>query len=140
MDGDEGDVVTAADVAALNSAAIDRSATLARLTGAGLVVVGTVAALGWLWMSVRTQQQLEDGMFVGFGETEQVDAEVRLDQFAINLWMIGAAAAVVGLGAAMRVLADYAQARAGGSITGFQVGDRFTDEGLDEDLELEPDL
>src|SRR5690606_13606715 len=41
--------VTAEDVAWLNRRLLIRSAGFARTTGVGLVIVGVVGAVGWLW-------------------------------------------------------------------------------------------
>lgn len=93
---------------------------------------------------VRNQQLLDDGGFVRVG-TEmggggpEPTAKDRLDAFAPGFVNLVFAVLAIGAGAATRVLADYAQARVGSSITGFQVGDRFPDDERNEDLELEAD-
>lgn len=114
------DVVTADDVVALNRASVERSAAISRLIGSGLVVVGAVVALAWLWTAVRLQQKIGDERF----RSEDTGLD-RLDLFAANLGPLALAALALGFGAALRLTADYTQTRVGGSTTGFVVGDRF---------------
>jgi hypothetical protein len=114
-------LVSADDVAALNRASVDRSAAIARLIGSGLVVIGVVVTLGWVWVAVRTQQQLDDTSL-------DVEFKHRLDTFAANLSILAVAALTVGVGAAMRLIADYSQTTVGSSVTGWVEGDRFPDD------------
>ena len=127
MDSD--DVVTQADVEHLNRAAIERAAAIVRLTGSMLVVVGVLGTLGWLWVMVRSQTQATPvGFFFDDDGSADPDLVERFDAFANTLTYLLFAGFVLGLGVLARLAADVAQSWAGGSITGFAVGDRLPDD------------
>ena len=126
MDSDDG-LLNSADIATLNTAAVERAAALARLVGFALVVLGGVGAIAWAWVAVRTQDRVTS-VDVTFGsEASPVGLSIsdRIDLLAQSVGLLLTAGALVGLGLLLRLAADYAQSRAGGSITGFRVGDRF---------------
>ena len=129
---DQGDdVVTASDIAALNAAAVARAAAFARIAGTVLVVAGLVGVAAWLWMAARSQQYLDDdgGGFsaVGFVQDDPSWLD-RLDVLSTTITLGVSAVLAVGAGVLMRLAADYAVARTGGSLTGFQVGDAMPPE------------
>jgi hypothetical protein len=120
-------VVTESDVANLNRRTVERSASIARSAGTVLVVVGAVGVAAWVWIAVRTQDR---GGMVQYGLVEDLELpglsiSERIDLFAGSLSLLMFSAAVVGVGLFLRVAGDYGQTRVGGSVTGFQVGDRL---------------
>jgi hypothetical protein len=123
-------IITADDIAALNRAAVARAAALARLAGSVLVVIGAVGVAAWLWLVARRLGVAGDNPFAGvfftYGDFEfDLSFADRLDlvadAFPNLLWAAGAA----GLGFGLRLVADYAVARTGGTLTGFEVGDQL---------------
>jgi hypothetical protein len=123
VSSDSPDVITADDVAGLNRTAVTRSAALTRIAGTALIVVGVVALAAAIWVSVRTQQHL-DGRY-NFDETDSPSFLDRVDAFSqtFSVWSL-AGLALAG-GVVLRLFADYAVARSGGSITGYEPGDRL---------------
>jgi hypothetical protein len=127
------DLVTEADVAGLNRAAIARTTAFARLAGNAGIVIGAVAALGWAWLTVRTQGEIGDAnVTFGGGPPSDADLSDRIDLVVTSLPLLIYAALVAGVGMTLRLGADYAEARTGGSLTGLDVGDELL-EGDDED-------
>lgn len=119
--GDAG-TLTAADLAVMNRMAVARAAAFVRIAGTVLAVVGAVGLGGWLWLAVRYQQQAGLG-FDGWPGGSGPSPVERVDQFVGTIYVGMEAALVVGIGLLARLGADYAVARTGGSLTGFQVGD-----------------
>lgn len=129
---EQSDVLTADDVRDLNRMTIRRSASWVRLAGLAIVVVGVLAVLGWLWTAVRTQQELGGvGDFPGFGasgsEASLVD---RLDLFAPFLGNLALGAIAIGFGLLLQLAAGFMLDRAGGSLTGFEAGDTFSEDDI----------
>jgi hypothetical protein len=131
----ESDTVTPDDIATLNGMAVERSAVFARTAGAVLVLVGVIGAAAWLWYSVRTQLRLDDDQFSAtpFGGPG-VSLADRIDVLSGYVDPVVWSALAAGVGLGLRVLADYAVARTGGSLTGFQIGDDLASD--DDDLTL----
>jgi hypothetical protein len=132
-------ILTDQDIAELNRSAIDRSATIARIGGGVLVVVGALGVLAWLWAFARTQAQADSFTFV-FGPedtSESPGIADRLDLAANSVGLLLSAFLVVGLGLLLRSASEYFQARMGGSITGFVTGDHLEDN-EDPDIGLLP--
>jgi hypothetical protein len=129
------DLVTEADVAGLNRAAIARTTAFARLAGTVGIAIGAVAALGWVWLTVRAQGEIGDATNVSFGGGPPSDPDFtdRIDLVVINLALLIYAALVAGVGMALRLGADYAETRTGGSLTGLDVGDELLQADDDED-------
>jgi hypothetical protein len=125
MDQDE--IVTEADVDEINRSALDRSAAIGRLGGSVLVVIGVVGALTWLWLTVKQQMDASDlGFSGGFipGEDEAGPTLAdRVTLFSSYFGLLLSASVAFGLGLLLRMLGDYGQIEAGGSITGLAVGD-----------------
>lgn len=124
------DVVIESDVENLNRVAVERSASIARIAGSVLVVIGAVGVAGWAWITVRTQDRAGPVQF-GLGEdfdAPDVSLSERIDLFTASLSLLLSSAVVVGVGLFLRFAGDYGQTRVGGSVTGFRVGDRFGDE------------
>jgi hypothetical protein len=124
------DRVTAQDVRNLNRASVERAAAIARLAGTAIICIGLVILLAWGWLLVRSQMNLEGGFFsFSFdGEPEDPGFKERLDAFASFTTVLAEAAVVTALGVGLRLLADYAQTRVGGTVTGFVEGDAFGDD------------
>ncbi len=122
------DRVTADDVSRLNRDAIDRAASLVRLAGGALVVVGLVGVALWLWAFCR-QQGLVGDTPGQFRVQSDPDLALRLDLATSTFSLLVSAALSLGLGCALRLMADYAVARTDGSLAGVEVGDVIPPEG-----------
>jgi hypothetical protein len=137
-----GDTIGVDDVARLNNMAVERAGAFARMAGVALIVVGAIGVAGWLWISVRQQQLIDDaeGGRFGFGEGDPslVDRIDSLVEYVIFLpWSV----LTIGAGFGLRLAADYAAARHGGSLTGFSIGDPVPGGGLSHDpqaIEVDP--
>ncbi len=131
----ESDTVTPDDIATLNRMAVERSAVFARIAGTVLVLVGVIGTAAWLWYSVRTQLRLDDDQFSAtpFGGPGLSLAD-RIDVLSGYVDPVVWSAVAAGVGLGLRVLADYAVARTGGSLTGFQIGDDLASD--DDELTL----
>jgi len=117
------DRFTATDVRALNRASIERSAVIARIAGTLAIAVAVIVAAGWLWQTVRLQQRAGGDFTVFDGSSTDIEFVDRVDVFIASLGLLGTAALVAGLGFGLRLVADYMQDRAGGTVTGFVAGD-----------------
>ena len=122
--------ITEADIAGMNRKFVTRAAAFARRAGACIVILGALALAAWGWNTVRFQQQLGDSCsdssplgIVDGGDC--VGALRRTDALAAGFSTAALAAATIGIGFTMRLLADYSDARTGGSISGFQPGDQI---------------
>jgi hypothetical protein len=114
--------VTAADVAGLNQPVVARAAKLTHRAGAALVVVGALGVLAWAWITLRGLGLLGDS-FAGFGDTPDFSFDDRVDLIAGYFSVLLYASLVAGAGLGLRLLADYAVTRTGGSLTGVQEGE-----------------
>lgn len=121
-----GDIVTSEDVIVLNRAVVARAAGFARLGGTAVLVVGGLGLAAWVWVTVRQQQMAEDTMVLAPG-SEDLSFGQRVDLVANTYVYLIYAAVAVGVGLALRLVADYAVARTGGSLTGFEPGDTLPD-------------
>jgi hypothetical protein len=138
------DTVTAADIATTNAMMVARAASFARIAGTALVVVGTIGALAWAWLTVRIQQRLSgvpmSSAFDGLDlDSPSPSLLVRSDAVSGTATLLMGVALAVGLGVFFRLSADYAVARTGGSLTGYQVGDELPAAAADPDAELTVD-
>lgn len=80
-----------------------------RYGGSALVGLGVVGALTWLWSVVRSQFGDESPIFHVDGRSW----EFRIDAFATHLPLVIESAVVIGVGLALRLVADYTASRAG---------------------------
>ncbi len=120
--------MTTADVTGLNRAAMARTTAYTRMAGTAAIVIGAVAAVGWAWLTVRTQGQIDNGNVTLVGaEPPNLDLADRLDVAINSLVLLVYAALVAGLGFALRLGVDYASARTGGSLSGLEVGDELAE-------------
>jgi hypothetical protein len=128
--------VTSEDVDDLNRQALDRSSAIARIGGTVLVIIGILGALAWLWLTIRAQQEAQPAEFDTFGDQAPPDISLgeRITLVTTYLSMLLWASVAAGLGVFLRVVADAGQTYAGGSITGFQVG-----QSLVHEIELDDD-
>jgi hypothetical protein len=132
----DGEVRTTDDVADLNIQSVARSGVILRLVGTMLVVAGAVGVIAWLWLEVRTQQRITSGPLsfnAANGTATGLDLADRIDAFTDSISSLLLSTLVVGVGVASRLVADYAIARSGGSLTGFNAGDTVTDHELTAD-------
>jgi hypothetical protein len=121
--------VTPEDVDELNRQALNRSSAIARVGGTVLVVVGVLGALTWLWLTVRSQQNAQPAEFIGLGddiEIPDVSLGERITLLSTYFTTLLFSALAAGLGLFLRVVADAGQTFAGGSVTGFQVGQQLS--------------
>jgi hypothetical protein len=123
--------ITDEDIVELNRATVLRAAAFASIGGSVILAAGVVGALAWLWLTVRNQQHIEGSVF-GFGDSEDAAFVDRVDAFASYMPMLMYASLAVAAGFGLRMLSDYAVVRTGGSLTGFEVGDRI-DEIIEDD-------
>jgi len=114
--------VTATDIDRLNRTAVARGARLAHVAGTGLLVLAGILFVGWLWAFAREQGLLpnSDGPF---RFASHPDGTVRIDLAISTLSLLASAGILTGLGSGLRLIADYATARTGGSLVGIEVGD-----------------
>jgi cytoskeletal protein RodZ len=132
--------VTADDVASANRETLSRATAVARIAGIGLIVIGVVGLAAWLWFLVRQQQDLNSNRGVdAFGQPapsagfrDRIDAAIN--SITLLLW----ATLTLGGGFALRLLGQYSFAQAGGSLTGFEVGDTLPSEDSDEAMSVTP--
>jgi hypothetical protein len=120
------EILTADDITALNRQAIVRAAAFSRLAGTALVIAGAIAMAAWLWLAVRQQQIVDDAEFSA--PLSSLDRDVsfvqRLDLLAGQVTLAMWAVVAVGVGLGLRLVADYSVARTGGTLTGYEPGDR----------------
>jgi hypothetical protein len=137
---DENEILTADDIAGLNRQAVLRAAAFTRLAGAALVIAGVLAIIAWGWIVVRDQLRLDDyddfapipvsssmddsGPLLDIEGAFDVSFADRVDVLLGRLGFTLTAVVAVGAGLGLRLFADYSVARTGGSLTGFEPGDR----------------
>jgi hypothetical protein len=136
---DENEILTADDISGLNRQAVVRAAAFTRLAGAALVIAGAVAIVACGWIVVRDQLRLddydaldpvaaqtpaEDGPLFDFDGAFDVTFADRVDVLVGRIGFALTAVVAVGVGLGLRLVADYSVARTGGSLTGYEVGDR----------------
>lgn len=104
---------------------------MVRQTSQGLLAVGLLLALGWLWNVVRYQQLLSDSFGSSFGVEVGLGADLpwtqRVDAFVGSVPFLGHAAVVVGLALALRRYAETVTLRVGANLTPWEVGDRINE-------------
>lgn len=123
------DSVTATDIDRLNRTAVARGAQVARRAGTALLVLASIILLGWLWAFLRQQGLLGGGDEGPFRFESHPDASARVDLTVSTISFLASAGILMGLGCGLRLIADYAAARTGGSLVGVQVGDLIPPEG-----------
>lgn len=135
MTGDEDEnTITAEDVEWANRTMLVRAAGFTRNAGTVLRVVGAVGAAAALWTTVRYQQDIGDRSdFSGEPDVTLMD---RLDQFSATYGLLVAPVIGVAVGLALRLMADYAVVRVGGSLSGFEVGHRLPPNPGDQNEQL----
>lgn len=130
--------LTASDIATMNRVAIVRAAAFTRIVGSAMIVVGLMGTATWLWLTVRTQQRLQASLFgfdVPIGAPEPTEPSLldRLDAVPPTAVLLLLAVMALGAGTLLRLVADYAVARTGGSLTGFEVGDVLPPDDSEDD-------
>jgi hypothetical protein len=127
-----GEPISESEIIELNSRAVERSSIIGRYLGSALLVVGSIGAIGWAWLTVRSQLNYGPiGYGIGNLDVPSPSFTERIDVAANGLSMLLAASVAVGVGMLLRVASDYAQARVGGSITGYRAGDAFPEDAED---------
>jgi len=130
--------ITNADIAELNDRQLVRSSLQVRLASNALFGLAALLAAGWFWTLWRLESRLAGTMdvgLVGLGSpfADEVGASpslaLRIDALANTLGMLAYAGIVAGLAIALRFYADAANARHGGSLTGWNVGDTIEERG-----------
>lgn len=115
--------VTATDIDRLNRTAVARGAQLARRAGTALLVVGAIVLAAWLWAFLRQQGVLGGGDEGPLRFERHPDATARVDLTVTTISLLASAGILLGLGSGLRLIADYAVARTGGSLVGIEAGD-----------------
>jgi hypothetical protein len=123
------DSVTATDIDRLNRTAVARGAQVARRAGTALLVLGGIVVAGWLWAFLRQQGVLGGGDEGPFRFDSHPDVPARVDLTVTTISFLASGGILLGLGSGLRLVADYATARMGGSLAGVQVGDLIPPEG-----------
>ena len=109
---------------------VSRAAGFARYAGAALIVVGVIGVVAAVWLGVRSQLSAGDAYVSPFGGGDESPTLAdRFDLVVAPVAYAVAAALTGGAGTALRLAADYAVARTGGSLTGYEPGDVWPDEG-----------
>jgi|RhiMethySRZTD1v2_1073278.scaffolds.fasta_scaffold880809_2 hypothetical protein len=119
------EIFTADDVAGLNTASVARAAAFARISGSVLVGAGGLGVAAWLWITVRLQVALggSSGPLDPVAPGTDIGFLRRLDGVAAYIALLVSALLTVGVGLGLRLVADYAVARTGGTLTGYLAGD-----------------
>ena len=133
--------ITEEDLALLNRTQISRGATLARHVGTGLIALGCVGAVAWLWLEVRSQQNAGTAFgFPGDGFDKPALPFVdRVSIFSTYFAYLLEAGVLVGVGFLLRLLADHVQLAHGISPLGLKVGDPWPEPSWDEDEDEDED-
>jgi hypothetical protein len=146
---EQDETLTADDITGLNRQSVLRAAAFTRLAGATVLIAGVVAIVAWGWIVVRDQLRLDDfgdfdpvaadsiaveepmdasdplvGFETAFDSAFDVTFADRVDVLLGRLGFALTAVMAVGIGLGLRLVADYSVARTGGSLTGYEVGDR----------------
>ena len=103
LDG-ESELMTVEDVAFLNQEAMRDLAVRGRGVGTGVMIVSTIGALAWLWVTIRTQQHLQGrGTFTIGGTNAIGDASLsdRIDAIAGTMGALVLSALTFGIGVAL---------------------------------------
>jgi hypothetical protein len=96
-------------------------------------VIGVVAAV---WVGVRSQFAAGDAYVSPFGGgDESLTLAERFDLVVAPVAYAVAAALTAGAATALRLAADYAVARTGGSLTGYEPGDVWPGEDEPDDAD-----
>jgi preprotein translocase subunit Sss1 len=130
--------ITEEDLALLNRTQIGRSATLARHVGTGLIALGCVGMLAWLWMEVRSQQNLGT-LFGSPGDGFEQPSLPFIDRvsiFSSLIVVVIEAGVLIGVGFLLRLLADHVQLAHGISPLGLEVGDPWPESGAAEEADI----
>jgi hypothetical protein len=127
--------ITPEDLTALNQRALLRSIDLVRRASTVLLVLAGTIGLAWLWSTLRSQGLIgtDDDGFTPVFTGEDLSVKDRIDFLAATLYSLGTASAVAGIGLGIRLYCDVATLRAGGSLTGWEVGDSIEPEVVELD-------
>lgn len=91
-----------------------------------LVVTAAIGVVAWVWLTVRAQMTADD-VFGGTGAFDDIGGGMsfadRVDLLLGYVALLVSAALTGGVGLGLRLVADTSVARAGGSLTGFAIGD-----------------
>jgi len=133
---DEIEVITEDDVDELNRQALNRSSAIARLAGSALLVVGAITLLAWVWLVAKQQFDIDE-YGLGFDPSADDGPSLgdRLTLFSTTVTLLALGSIAVVFGFLVRMVADFGQLRAGGSITGAVVGQEIPYEDIDLDDE-----
>jgi CHASE2 domain-containing sensor protein len=138
---DESPVITEDDIDALNRRAVTRVIDTTRVASTVLLVVGTLLALAWIWEVLRTQGLIADRGNEGFSILylgENLTIKQRVDALTTTITLLAFASLVAGFGIWLRVYCAVAALRVGGSLTGWEVGDRIDETDEAEPIALDP--
>jgi hypothetical protein len=125
---DDAILITTDDLARLNRLELRRVAAAARWVATGLFVVAALGAAAWAWSMVHAQVRAEPGFGPGGPGISFTD---RVDLLAATLIELVLTGVLAAGGVVVRLLADVLVDRSGGTLCGYQVGDRV--DGPDDD-------
>jgi hypothetical protein len=124
-------VITDADVVALNQRALLRILHRVRLASTILLVIAGVAVLAWVWIALRNQGVIDDSDDEGFGAVfggEDLSFKTRVDLLSSMIFQLVFALGLAGVALGIRAYCEVATLNAGGTLTGWNVGDPIESE------------
>jgi hypothetical protein len=129
-------VVIREDLEGLNQRAVLRTIEVVRRLTTVLFIIAALLFASWLWALLRNQGVIDsaDEQFTPFGVSgDDLSLQTRVDIFAATLAQLAFAAAVAGIALGIHLYCEVATLNAGGSLTGWNVGDP-----IEPDPEAEP--
>jgi hypothetical protein len=90
--------ITADDIAELNRSSLKATATIGRVAGMALMVLGAVGVVAWLWVAARQQQFFGDASGFPFGTADDLSVTRRVDLLVSSFSLLIYAGLVFGVG------------------------------------------
>jgi hypothetical protein len=125
-------VITEDDLRGLNQRAVLRTLDLIRRATGLLFLVAGLLAAAWLWTTLRTQGVIEadaDQSFTPVFSGQDLSLQERLDFFATTMNQLAFAGALAGVALGVRAYCTVATLNAGGTLTGWNLGDPIDPDG-----------
>jgi len=119
-------VITETDLEALNQRALVRILDRVRMATTVLLVIAGLAVLAWVWTTLRNQGVIDEGNPEGFGpffSGEDLSIRDRIDILTLSLSQLMFALGLAGIALGIRAYCEVATLNAGGTLTGWNVGD-----------------
>jgi len=124
-------VITEADLEALNQRALVRILDRVRVATTVLFVIAGVAVFAWAWTQLRYQGVIGDNDEGGIGAAfggEDPSLKARLDIISASFLQLVFAMGLAGVALGIRAYCEVATLNAGGTLTGWNVGDPIESE------------